>query len=249
VERIDERFQVPDCFRDHTQDVIILARHPMILKDIRIGDSLRYDPVGLQLAGTFNVNESFNRVSSSKGIDTGTVASYHPVPLKTAHSASHRRGGQPYVSPELSVTEAGIFLQQPQQFPVHIIQSRHVSNPSLSAFQLDIFQLENFTSCLPLRSAASLDWMPCLNNLSWQPGRCSVKASAWELFALVSLLWRVPYLFIEIALRDVWPLSVAAARLAIAALVMVPFLLHRQRWCAIPREYLWGDGEAGGVAV
>jgi drug/metabolite transporter (DMT)-like permease len=76
-----------------------------------------------------------------------------------------------------------------------------------------------------------------------------VKASAWGLFALVSLLWGVPYLFIEIALRDIGPLTIAAARIAIAALVMVPFLLHRQRWRALPREYVWGDGEAGGVAI
>jgi hypothetical protein len=178
VERVEERFQVPDGFRDHTQDVIVLARHPMILKDIRIGDSLRCYPIRLQLAGTFNVNESFNRVSSSKGIDTGTVASYHPVPLKTSHSASDRRGGQPYVSPELSVTEAGIFLEQPQQFPIHIIQSRHVVNFSLSAFQRNIFRFENFTSCLPPMSAFSVGWMPCWNNLTWQPGRWSVKASA-----------------------------------------------------------------------
>jgi hypothetical protein len=98
-------------------------------------------------------------------------------------------------------------------------------------------------------SVFSLDWMPCWNNLSRQPGRCSVKASAWGLFALVSLLWVVPYLFIEIALRDIGPLSIAAARVAIAALVMVPFLLHRQRWRAILREYVWGDGEAEGVAI
>jgi EamA domain-containing membrane protein RarD len=98
-------------------------------------------------------------------------------------------------------------------------------------------------------SAFSLDWMPCWNNLSWQPGRCSVKASAWGLFALVSLLWGAPYLFIEIALRDIGPLSIAAARVALAALVMVPFLLHRQRWRAILRKYVWGDGEAEGVAI
>jgi hypothetical protein len=59
----------------------------------------------------------------------------------------------------------------------------------------------------------------------------------------------VPYLFIEIALRDIGPLSIAAARVALAALVMAPFLLHRQRRRAIPGEYVWGDGEAGGVAI
>lgn len=94
--------------------MIVLARHPMILEYIRVGDSLGCDPIGLPLAGTFNVNESLNRVSSSKGVDTGTVASYHPVPLQTSHSASDCRGGQPYVSPQLSISEAGIILQQPQ---------------------------------------------------------------------------------------------------------------------------------------
>jgi hypothetical protein len=141
VERIDERFQVPDSLRDHTQDVIVLARHPMILENIRVGDSLSCDPIRLQLAGTFNVNESLNSVSSSKGIDAGTVASYHLVPLQTSHSASDRRGTQPYVPPELSVSEAGIFLQQPQQSPVHIIQTHHASNSNRRAFHTDAFWL------------------------------------------------------------------------------------------------------------
>jgi hypothetical protein len=139
VERVDKRFQVPDSLRDHTQDVIVLARHPMILEDIRIGDSLGCDPIRLQLAGTGNVNESLNRISSCNGVDAGTVASYHPVPLQTSHSASDRRGGQPYVPRELSVSEARIILQQPQQFPVHIIQSHHVSNFNRSAFQMEVF--------------------------------------------------------------------------------------------------------------
>lgn len=76
-----------------------------------------------------------------------------------------------------------------------------------------------------------------------------MKASAWGLFALVSLLWGVPYLFIEIALRETGPLSIAAARIVIAALVRAPFLLHRQRWRAILRKYVWGDGQAEGVST
>jgi drug/metabolite transporter (DMT)-like permease len=70
-----------------------------------------------------------------------------------------------------------------------------------------------------------------------------MKASACGLFALVSLLWAVPYLFIEIALRDIGPLWIAAARIVMAALVMVPFLLHRQRRRAILREYVCGEAE------
>ncbi|MEV7135705.1 DMT family transporter [Arthrobacter sp. NPDC093128] len=64
-----------------------------------------------------------------------------------------------------------------------------------------------------------------------------MKASAWGLFALVSLLWGVPYLFIEIALRDIGPLWIAAGRVAIAALVMTPFLLHRQRWRVLTKRW------------
>ncbi|MEV7136541.1 DMT family transporter [Arthrobacter sp. NPDC093128] len=64
-----------------------------------------------------------------------------------------------------------------------------------------------------------------------------MKASSWGLFALVSLLWGVPYLFIEIALRDIGPLSIAAARVTIAALVMAPFLLHRQRWRVLTKRW------------
>ncbi|MFH5879366.1 hypothetical protein [Arthrobacter sp. NA-172] len=76
-----------------------------------------------------------------------------------------------------------------------------------------------------------------------------MKASAWGLFILVSIFGGVPYLFIEIALRDIGPLAIAAARVLLAALVVVPFLLHRQRWRATQREYVWGDGEAEGVAI
>ena len=49
-----------------------------------------------------------------------------------------------------------------------------------------------------------------------------MKASSWGLFALVSLPWGVPYLFIGIALRDIGRLWIAAGRVAIAALVIVP---------------------------
>lgn len=76
-----------------------------------------------------------------------------------------------------------------------------------------------------------------------------MKASAWELVALVSLLWAAPYLFIKIALRDTRPLSIAAARKVLAALVMVPFLQHRQRWRAILRQHVWADADAEGVSV
>ena len=45
---------------------------------------------------------------------------------------------------------------------------------------------------------------------------------AWILFALVAVLWGIPYLLIKIAIEDLSPMTVVAGRVAIAALVLVP---------------------------
>ncbi|MBS2540075.1 DMT family transporter [Catenulispora sp. NF23] len=50
---------------------------------------------------------------------------------------------------------------------------------------------------------------------------------AWLLFALVSLLWGIPYLFIKIAVGDLAPPVVVTARTAIAAAVLLPIALRR----------------------
>ena len=55
-------------------------------------------------------------------------------------------------------------------------------------------------------------------------------AQIWSLFALVSVLWGVPYLFNDIALRATGPLWIAAIRVIIASLAMGPLLLRRGRW-------------------
>ena len=55
-------------------------------------------------------------------------------------------------------------------------------------------------------------------------------AQIWGLFALVSVLWGVPYLFNEIALRATGSLWIAAIRVVIASLAMGPLLLRRGRW-------------------
>lgn len=48
-------------------------------------------------------------------------------------------------------------------------------------------------------------------------------ARAWTLFAAVSVLWGMPYLFIKVAVDDgVSPVFVAFARVALAALVLLP---------------------------
>ena len=55
-------------------------------------------------------------------------------------------------------------------------------------------------------------------------------AQIWGLFALVSVLWGVPYLFNEIALQATGSLWIAAIRVIIASLAMGPLLLRRGRW-------------------
>ena len=49
-----------------------------------------------------------------------------------------------------------------------------------------------------------------------------MSARAWGLFAAVSVIWGMPYLFIKIAVEDVSPSVVAWGRLALAAAVLLP---------------------------
>jgi drug/metabolite transporter (DMT)-like permease len=50
---------------------------------------------------------------------------------------------------------------------------------------------------------------------------------AWLLFAAVSLLWGVPYLFIKVAVAEVPPVTVVFARVAMAALLLGPVAARR----------------------
>jgi drug/metabolite transporter (DMT)-like permease len=49
-----------------------------------------------------------------------------------------------------------------------------------------------------------------------------VTARAWTLFAAVSVIWGMPYLFIKIAVDEISPSLVAWSRLALAAAVLLP---------------------------
>jgi drug/metabolite transporter (DMT)-like permease len=49
-----------------------------------------------------------------------------------------------------------------------------------------------------------------------------VSARGWALFAAVSVIWGMPYLFIKIAVEEVSPSVVAWSRLTLAALVLLP---------------------------
>jgi drug/metabolite transporter (DMT)-like permease len=50
----------------------------------------------------------------------------------------------------------------------------------------------------------------------------------WVLFALISLFWGIPYLFIKLAVREIDPSLVVFARVGIAAVVLVPIALQRR---------------------
>jgi drug/metabolite transporter (DMT)-like permease len=49
-----------------------------------------------------------------------------------------------------------------------------------------------------------------------------VSARAWALFAAVSVIWGMPYLFIKIAVEEISPSLVAWSRLTLAAIVLLP---------------------------
>ena len=64
-----------------------------------------------------------------------------------------------------------------------------------------------------------------------------MSARAWGLFAAVSVIWGMPYLFIKIAVEEVSPSVVAWGRLALAAAVLLPVAWRlgalrglRERW-------------------
>jgi drug/metabolite transporter (DMT)-like permease len=64
-----------------------------------------------------------------------------------------------------------------------------------------------------------------------------VSARAWALFAAVSVIWGMPYLFIKIAVEEISPSLLAWSRLALAAMVLLPVAWKlgalgglRERW-------------------
>jgi drug/metabolite transporter (DMT)-like permease len=64
-----------------------------------------------------------------------------------------------------------------------------------------------------------------------------VSARGWALFAAVSVIWGMPYLFIKIAVEEISPSLLAWSRLALAAVVLLPVAWKlgalrglRERW-------------------
>ena len=54
-----------------------------------------------------------------------------------------------------------------------------------------------------------------------------MSARAWWLFAAVSVLWGIPYLFIKLAVEDISPVWVAFGRLVVAFAVLLPYAWHK----------------------
>jgi drug/metabolite transporter (DMT)-like permease len=54
-----------------------------------------------------------------------------------------------------------------------------------------------------------------------------MSARAWWLFAAVSLLWGIPYLFIKLAVEDLSPVWVAFGRIVVAFAVLLPYAWHK----------------------
>jgi len=54
-----------------------------------------------------------------------------------------------------------------------------------------------------------------------------MSARAWWLFATVSVLWGIPYLFIKIAVDDFSPVQVAWGRIVVAFVFLLPYAWHK----------------------
>jgi drug/metabolite transporter (DMT)-like permease len=65
-----------------------------------------------------------------------------------------------------------------------------------------------------------------------------VSARGWILFAAVSVIWGMPYLFIKIGVEELSPGFVAWSRVALAALVLLPLALRTGALRGLPLRWL-----------
>jgi drug/metabolite transporter (DMT)-like permease len=66
-----------------------------------------------------------------------------------------------------------------------------------------------------------------------------VTRRGWLLFAAMSVIWGVPYLFIRVAVRDVSPSGVVFARTVIAALLLLPLAVTRGQHNRLRGRWHW----------
>jgi drug/metabolite transporter (DMT)-like permease len=64
-----------------------------------------------------------------------------------------------------------------------------------------------------------------------------MSARAWTLFAAVSVLWGIPYLFIKLAVEDLSPVMVAWGRIAVAFAVLLPYAIHKGALRGLTRHW------------
>src|SRR5215213_8305922 len=83
-----------------------------------------------------------------------------------------------------------------------------------------------------------LDWpaagSPAVNAAVASSG---MSARAWTLFAAVSVLWGIPYLFIKLAVEDLSPVMVAWGRIAVAFAVLLPYAIHKGALRGLARHW------------
>lgn len=60
---------------------------------------------------------------------------------------------------------------------------------------------------------------------------------SWVLFALMCLIWGIPYLLIRVAVRDVSPGTLVFARTAIGGLILLPFALRTGGFAPVLRRW------------
>jgi drug/metabolite transporter (DMT)-like permease len=65
-----------------------------------------------------------------------------------------------------------------------------------------------------------------------------VSARGWVLFAAISVIWGMPYLFIKIGVKDLTPGFLAWSRVALAALVLLPLALRTGALRGLPLRWL-----------
>ncbi len=62
---------------------------------------------------------------------------------------------------------------------------------------------------------------------------------AWALFAAMSIIWGIPYLFIKVAVAELSPAAVAGTRTLLAALVLLPLAVRARALRPAARAWPW----------
>ena len=77
------------------------------------------------------------------------------------------------------------------------------------------------------------------------PAPAHLSRQAWVLFAAMSVIWGIPYLFIKIAVTELSPAAVAGGRTLLAVVILVP--LAARQGALRPALRLWPWAVAFGL--